>query len=86
MVRHTVDGEQFLPVTGNNTRDVFVKFFFSFRANEILAALNGEDHLDVNLRIGICHDFHLCKDVAPTELDLLRLAINMMLLRSNKIL
>ena len=59
-----MDRQQLLALSGDDARDVFVEFFFPFRADEILATLDGKDNLDVDLRIGVGHKF----GVAPLEL------------------
>ena len=55
MVWHAVDGEEFLTLSGNDASYVFVEFLFVRGGNKILTSLDGEDHLDVNLGVGVCH-------------------------------
>lgn len=52
MVRHIVYGDQLLLLTGDNARDVFLKFFVMLRLNEVLPAGDGEHDVDVDLRVG----------------------------------
>jgi hypothetical protein len=56
VVSHTVDRDQFLALMANDSGDILVNLFFVFRANQALSALNGENDLDVNLRVGIGHN------------------------------
>src|SRR5205814_10499644 len=55
MVRHTEYGNQFLAAFGNNAGDVLVKRISVFRGDKILPAFDGEDDLNINLGICVCH-------------------------------
>src|ERR1700690_1806525 len=54
-VRHIVDGNQFLVLTGDNTGDVFLKFVVVFGFDEVLSAFDSKHDVDVNLRVGVGH-------------------------------
>ena len=56
MVGHAINGQQFVALAGDDARNVFLKFLFPVGTDQILAALNGKHHLDVNLGVGIGHD------------------------------
>jgi len=49
--------------------DVFVQLFFVLFGNEILPTLHGEDDMNVDLGIGICHFLLPCDKLhaTPTE-------------------
>jgi hypothetical protein len=82
MIRHIVDGDQFLLLTGNNAGDVFLEFIVVFRRDKILPAFDREHDVDVNLRVSVGHApkmplltelenlflFGFYKDVAPLAL------------------
>jgi hypothetical protein len=55
MIRHIVDGDQFLFLTGNDAGDIFLQFVVMFRSDEILPAFDGEHDMNINLRIGVGH-------------------------------
>ena len=55
MIRHIVDGDQFLFLAGDDAGDEFLQFIIVFRRDEILPAFNGEHDVDINLRVGVCH-------------------------------
>ena len=55
MVRHVVNGDHFLFLTGDNAGDVFLKLVVVRGSDEVLPALNSEYDLDINLRVGVCH-------------------------------
>ena len=54
VVRHTMDRQQFLLSFPHNAGHVLVKFFLILLLNQVLAALDGKDDLNVELRIGVC--------------------------------
>ena len=66
MVRHIIDGDQFLSLAGHDAGDEFLQFVIVFRWNEILPAFDGEHNMDVNLRVGIGR---LIKMPLQTELE-----------------
>lgn len=55
MVGHIVNGNQFLPTLGDDASDVFLQFVIMLGPDEVLAAFNSKDDMDINLRIGIGH-------------------------------
>ena len=55
VVRHAVDGDELLTLPGDDAGDVFLQFFFAFRANQVLPSLHGEHDLNVDLGIGVGH-------------------------------
>ena len=55
VVRHVVDGNQFLVLTGDNAGDVFLKFVVMFGFDEVLSAFDGEHDMDVDLRVSVGH-------------------------------
>ena len=44
-----IDAHQLLPALGNNASDVSLDLFPELRADQVLAALDGKNDLDVNL-------------------------------------
>jgi hypothetical protein len=82
VIGHAMNGQQLLLLSGDDARDVFVEFLLPLGTDQILTALHREDHLDVDLRIGVGHRFMpllrslICfwgawgyKHDAPTELQ-----------------
>jgi len=57
VVRHAVDGEKLLTLAGNDAADVFLQLLLPVREDEVLPALNGEDNVNVDLRVGVGHGF-----------------------------
>jgi hypothetical protein len=55
MIRHIVDGNHFLFLTGNDACDVFLQLVVVFRLDEALPAFNSEHDMDINLRVGVGH-------------------------------
>jgi hypothetical protein len=55
MVRHVIDGDQFLFLTGDDASDVFLEFVVVFGFDEILPAFDGKHDMDVNLGVGVGH-------------------------------
>ena len=55
MVPDTVDSEEFLVLVPNDTRDKFVELFLVLGSQNILPTLNSKNHLNIDLRICICH-------------------------------
>ena len=55
VIGHTMDGEQFLALSGHDASNVFVKLFLPLKANQILPFLNGKDYLNVNLGVSVGH-------------------------------
>ncbi len=55
MVPDTVDSEEFLVLVPNDTRDKFVDLFLLLGLQKILPSLNSKSHLNIDLRICICH-------------------------------
>ncbi len=55
VVRHTVDGDEFLPLPSNYPSHVFLELLFPFWPDEVLSALDCEHNLDINLGVGIGH-------------------------------
>src|SRR5579863_517711 len=51
-----VDGDQFLPLAGNNAGDVFLKFVVMPGLDKVLPAFDSEYDVDVDLGVGICHE------------------------------
>jgi len=68
MIRHIVYGDQFLPLTGNDTGNVLLEFVVVLGFDETLPPFNRENNVDIDLRVGICHG---CSNVAPTELGVI---------------
>jgi hypothetical protein len=56
VIRHIVYGNQFLPLAGDNACDVFLKFVIMFRLDEVSPTFDSEHDVDINLRVGICHE------------------------------
>ena len=72
MVRHIVDGNELLFLTGDDASDVFLKFVIVLRLDEILSAFHREHDVNVDLCVGVGHAREcFYKDVAPTALKLL---------------
>jgi hypothetical protein len=46
---------KFMALVRDNASDVFVELFFEFWSNQGEAAFNGEDSLNVDLGVGVCH-------------------------------
>ena len=57
MIGHAIDRDKLLFMVANDSGDVFVEFFFIFLLDQILPSLHREDNLDVDLCVGVCHDF-----------------------------
>ena len=55
MIRHIVDRNQLLLLSGDDAGDVFLQFVVVFRLDEALPAFNGEHDVDVNLHVGVGH-------------------------------
>src|SRR5690349_2613691 len=55
MVRHIINGNQFLFLTGDDPSDELLKFVIVLRLNEILSALDRKHDVDVDLRVSISH-------------------------------
>jgi|ERR1041385_8014453 hypothetical protein len=56
MIRHVVDRDEFMPLSGNDAGDVFLHLGIVFGGDETLAALDGKDDVDVNLGVGVGHE------------------------------
>ena len=84
MIRHIVDGDQFVFLRGNNTGDIFLQFLVMFGRDEALPAFDGKHYVKINLRVGVGHEqkmplltelgnlfwFVDYKYAGPTDLDL----------------
>jgi len=57
VIGHGVNRQQLLVVARDDAGDVFVDFFFVFRADQVLPAVHGENRLAVNLRVGVAIEF-----------------------------
>jgi len=55
MVRHIVDGNELLFLTGDDASDVFLKFVIVLRLDEILPAFHREHDMNVDLCVGVGH-------------------------------
>ena len=55
MVRHVVYRNQLVLLGGDDAGDVFLQLVVAFRRDEALPAFDGEDDLDVDLRVGVGH-------------------------------
>ena len=55
MVRHIVNGDELLFLTGNDAGDIFLKFVVIFGFDEVLPAFDCEYDVNVDLRVGIGH-------------------------------
>ena len=55
VIRHAMNRDQFLAISRNNARDVFLQFLFSLRRNQTLSPFDSEHDLDVDLRIRVGH-------------------------------
>ena len=66
MVRHIVDGNQFLFLTGDDAGDVLLEFIVVFRLDEVLSAFDSKHDVNVDLRVGVGH---LRKMPLLTELE-----------------
>ena len=60
MVWHAMHGYKLLALASDDAGDVFLKFFLAFRCDEILASLDGEDDLNVDLGVGVGHGRWIC--------------------------
>src|SRR5207245_293215 len=56
MVRHSVNGDQLLFVVPDDTSNVLVKFFLELWADKRKPTVNCEHSLNVDLRVGVCHE------------------------------
>src|SRR5665213_3254104 len=82
MIRHIIYHNQLLLLSRDDASDVFLQLVVMFGFDEALPAFDGEHDMDINLRVGICHEpkmplltelenlslFEFYKDVAPTAL------------------
>ena len=57
MVGHSVNRNQFLIFIFYNSGDVLIQFCFVIFGYEVLTAFDGEDNVNVYLRIGIGHEY-----------------------------
>ncbi len=55
VVRHAMNRQKLLRTLCDDTADLFMKFFFEFRADQVLPSLDGKNNLDINLGVGIRH-------------------------------
>ena len=55
MIGHVVNGNQFVPLLGNNAGEVFLQLVVVFGRNEVLPAFNRKNDMDINLCVRVCH-------------------------------
>ena len=59
MIGHIIDGYQLLSLTGDNAGDIFLKFVVTFGFDEVLSAFDSEHNTDLNLSVGVGHDWKM---------------------------
>jgi hypothetical protein len=83
VIRHVVYGDQLLVLTGDNAGDVLLKFVVVFWRNKVLPPSDREHDMEIDLRVGVCHEpkmplltelenlflFWFYKDFTPTALS-----------------
>jgi hypothetical protein len=55
MIRHIIDRNQLLILNRDNARDVLLEFLVVFPFYQVLPAFDREDHVNIDLRVGIGH-------------------------------
>ena len=55
VIGHTIDRNQFLPFSCDNSGDVLLQIFAMLRGNYACATRDGEDNVQINLRVGVGH-------------------------------
>ena len=55
MIRHVIYGNQLMLLGGDDARDVFLQLVVVFWGDKALPAFNGENDLNVDLGVGVCH-------------------------------
>ena len=55
VIGHRIDRNQFLPFSCDNSGDVLLQIFAMLRANHARATRDGEDNVQINLRVGVGH-------------------------------
>ena len=67
MIRHAADRDQFLVLLADDSGDVLVDLHFVIRLNQALSSLDGENNLNVDLRVGVGHvEFRYNQSDPPT--------------------
>jgi hypothetical protein len=56
MNSNIVNGNQLVLLCGDDPGDVFLKLIVVFRLDEVLPTFDSEHDVEINLRIGICHE------------------------------
>ncbi len=56
MIGQVINGDEFLALGRNDAGHVFLQFVFVLGLDEVLASLNGENGVNVDLSIGVGHD------------------------------
>src|SRR6266540_1979265 len=74
VVGHVINCNELLSLPRNNARDVFLELVVVLRANEILSAFDGEDDMDIDLRVGVGHarKMPLLTELGQTQNSLLQ--------------
>ncbi len=60
MIRHTIDGEEFMALILDDPGNIFFNLSTSRISNEIVPILDAKNYLDMNLSVGVCHNF-ICR-------------------------
>lgn len=55
MIGHAINGDQFLVFSSDDSGDVLLQIFAMFRGNHARATRDGEDNVQINLRVGVSH-------------------------------
>ena|SRR2546421_833538 len=56
VIRHVVDGDQFVLLIRHDSCDVSLKIVVMFRIDKVLPTFDGKHDLYVDLRVGVSHD------------------------------
>ena len=65
MIRSTVDGHQLLAFVANDAGDVLMQVLSVLGSDQCLPPFDGENDLDINLRVRVCHLFDLSTNLSP---------------------
>jgi len=57
MIRHGIDRNRFRPEIGNDAAHIFPDFLGMSFKNQVLPGVNRENAVNVELRVGVGHDY-----------------------------
>src|SRR5215472_5520264 len=56
VVRHAIDFDELLALASHDPGHVLVEFLLALGSDEVLSALHGKNHLDIDLRVSASHN------------------------------